>query len=157
MDVVVVMVAASAAVLPQTAAAAMLFAAGMACFGIVRRVCRRPRRRQRLRRCPLCASAAVGVVEHEVVDELRVRVLQRCGQCGVWRATVTALSVVRRYERALEADRIQILRSAEQLERARMQVETDALLAVIRDGVVGAEDLLALISADTSTRGDQSR
>ena len=153
MDVAVVMVAASAAALPHTAAAAMLFAAGTACFRIVWRVCRR----ERLRRCPLCASAAVGVVEHEVVDELRVRVLQRCGQCGVWRATVTALSVVQRYERALEADRTQILRSAEQLERARMLVETDALSAVIRDGVVGAEDLLALISADTSTRGDQSR
>src|SRR3954470_10113888 len=110
---VVAMIAASTPPEPQAAAAAMLLGA---CVGIVVRVCRRPRRRQPLRRCPLCAADAVATVEREVVGGLQVRVRQQCGQCGVWREVVTAFGVIRRYERTLEADRAQILHQAERSE-----------------------------------------
>jgi hypothetical protein len=91
------------------------------------------------------------------VDALQVRVLQQCGQCGVWREIVTALPVAERHERTLEADRNAILRSVERVAQRRELSETDAFAAVLRDRVVGAEDLLALIPADTSARRDHNR
>jgi hypothetical protein len=107
------LVVAIAASRPEAAAAAMLFAAGMACFRTARRACRRLRRRRSLRRCPLCAADAVRALECEVCAEL--------------------------------------------LEHGRLFVEADVFVAALRDEVVGADDLLALIAADTSARGDQSR
>jgi hypothetical protein len=128
-----------------------------ACFAVVRRVCRRLRRRSTLRRCPLCAAEAVGTIEYEAVDGLQVRVRQQSGQCGVWRQIVTALWVGWRHERMLEQDRSHIRRCAERLERRRVPSETDAFVAALRHVVVGADDLLALIPVDTSARGDQNR
>jgi hypothetical protein len=81
---------------------------------------RRPPRRSPLRRCPLCAAEAIGAFEYEIVDALQVRVRQQCGQCGVWRQVVTTVSVAGRHERVLEADRSQIRRCAERLERSRV-------------------------------------
>jgi hypothetical protein len=115
MEPVVAMIAAPA---PQVAAAAMLFAGGTACLGLLRHVCRRRLCREPLRHCPLCASSAVRVLECEVVTR-RVRVLQQCGQCGVWREIVTTASAVERHEHALESDRNQILRCVERSERDR--------------------------------------
>jgi hypothetical protein len=58
------------------------------------------------------------VLEYEIGDGY-VRVLQQCGQCGVWRDLVSPLSTVARYERRLQADRVEILRCAERLQRGR--------------------------------------
>jgi hypothetical protein len=145
--------AAGAAPQPVAAAAAMLFAAGRALVAFVKRVCRR----STLRRCPLCGSQAIGEFEYEMVDGLHARARQQCGQCGVWRQIVTAVWVVGRHERMLEADRSHIRRFAERLERSRVLSETNAFVAALRDDVVGAKDMLALLPADTSARGDQNR
>jgi hypothetical protein len=113
---------------PQGAAAAMLFAAGTAGFRLLRRACRRQRCGHPLRHCPLCASAAVGVLEYEIVGE-QVRVLQQCGQCGVWRENVAPPSAVARHERMLEADRTQILRCMGRLARGLSEAEPGSVRA----------------------------
>jgi hypothetical protein len=154
MELVAAMLAASAPLQPEAVAAAMLFAAG---FAFVRRLCRRPCRRQPLRRCPLCRAEAVGTLECEVMDALEVRVRQQCGQCGVWRQIVTPVRLATRHERTLQADRSEIRRRAERLERDRLLLEADAFVTTLRDEVIGAEDLLALIGADTSARRDENR
>ena len=121
----------------------MLYAAGAALFAIVKRGCRR----STLRRCPLCGSNACGEFGYELIDGLQVRAQQQCGQCGVWRQNVAAPRAVRRHERRLEADRRHIRRSAERLEHSRELSETHAFVVALRDDVVGAEDLLALLRA----------
>jgi hypothetical protein len=47
---------------------------------------------------------------------------------------------------------MRILRGAERLERSRTLVDTDAFAATLRDRVVGAEDLLALLAVERSAR-----
>jgi hypothetical protein len=82
---------------------------------IVRRLCVPPLCRQLLRHCPLCESTAVGAYESEIVDG-QPRVRQQCGQCGVWREISATVSEAARHERALEADRTEILRSVERVD-----------------------------------------
>jgi hypothetical protein len=134
---------------PETAASAALFALAAAGLTKLRRLCRR-RRRSPLRDCPLCGSEAVGTFEYDVIDGLRARVLQQCGACGVWRRTVSSLYAAARHERTLEADRKAIRNSAAQLACNGVESETNAFVAALHDDVVGADDLLALIRADTS-------
>jgi hypothetical protein len=117
---------------PEAAAAAALFAFGMAGFALVRRVCRRPGRGP-LRQCPVCAAEAVGALEYEFLDALRVRIVQQCGQCGVWRRSVTTLQLAQRQEGTLERDRNTIQRCAERLERNRVLSERHAYAAARRD------------------------
>jgi hypothetical protein len=92
-------------------------------LAILRRLCRQPRCRQQLRRCPLCESTAVGVYEYETVDG-QPRIRQQCGQCGVWREIVATVSEAARHERTLEADRTEILRSVERVHEWEPAVET---------------------------------
>jgi hypothetical protein len=112
MELVIALLAASAPPRPEVAAAAAMYAIATAGLAVVRRACRRPRRRAPLRRCPLCAAPAVSALEYEVMDALQARVRQQCGQCGVWRRSVTALSVAEQHERTLEADRDAMRRSS---------------------------------------------
>jgi transcription elongation factor Elf1 len=120
------MIAGNALPQPEASAAAMLFTTAVAGWRLVRRLCRRPRRRNALRRCPLCRADAVAGVAYETVDVVQVRVLLQCGQCGAWREILTVLAVVARYERMVEADRRLILHQAEELEHDRTLVETAA-------------------------------
>jgi ribosome-binding protein aMBF1 (putative translation factor) len=137
---------------PEAAATVALFALAAAGLAKLRRLCRRRRSRSPLRDCPLCGSEAVGTLEYEIIDAAQARVLQQCGACGVWRQTVTSVYLAARHERTLEADRNAIGRSAERLERSRVMSETNAFVATLQDDVVGAEDLLALMRADASSR-----
>jgi hypothetical protein len=90
------------------------------------------------------------------MDADQARVRQQCGQCGVWRRSVIALSVVEQHERTLDADRNAIRRCADRVERTRVQSETDAFAAALRGDVAGADDLLALIRVDAATRRDRN-
>src|SRR3954453_10364705 len=121
---------------PRAAAAALLLAVGVRCWRGVRRMCRRPRRRNPLRRCAMCRADAVAARAYETVDDLEVRVLLQCGQCGAWREVLTVLPVLARYERLLEGDRRQILRRAERLGRERAWAETRTFEPSLRDKVM---------------------
>ena len=140
------MPAKSHAFTPETAASAALFS--LAAAGLTK-LRRRRRRRSPLRGCPLCGSEAVGAFDYDVVDGLRAQVVQQCGACGVWRRTVSSLYHAVRHERRLNADRKAIRSSAERLATSRVETETSAFAAALT-GVVGADDLLALIRADAS-------
>ncbi len=92
-----------------------------------------------LRRCPVCAADAVATHEYELLPGLQAAVLQRCGQCGVWRQIVTDLYVAERHERTLEADRNAIRRHVERLESVRMVADRRGHLGAPRSGAVTGE------------------
>src|SRR4051794_41907130 len=61
--------------------------------------------RRSLPACPLCSAAALRRWGYEDLGSGRVRIAVQCGQCGVWRRTVTRDARLDRHERALRRDR----------------------------------------------------
>jgi hypothetical protein len=105
--------------------------------------------RRSLRRCPVCAAAAVRVLDCDSFRDLHAWVTVQCGQCGTWRRLLTSPRHARQHARAVRRDRAEIIAGIDRMVLERRRDDLHALTRALRAQVVGVEDFLAL------TRGQE--
>lgn len=90
--------------------------------------------------CLSCGDDKVSPVDRRAVDDERWELRLRCGQCGFRRAATVSSAEARRYERALNAQRLAIKRAVAQMEALRMFEVADCFGEALRLDLIGADD-----------------
>jgi hypothetical protein len=90
--------------------------------------------------CPACRSDAVAVVTLHEHGRDHWWLQLRCGECGAWRVTVLDEQGVERFQRDYEAHVTEIEKAAEQLDRARLELEADVFAQALARDLIDAAD-----------------
>lgn len=87
-------------------------------------------------RCPACGSDHMCVMDTEETDETHWWIRLRCGACEVWRDVVATDEEAADLDRDLTAQTTAIERALAALDRERMSVEVDLLIAALQRDLI---------------------
>jgi hypothetical protein len=106
----------------------------------LRRRRRQPPPGSGLQVCPVCRSGYVVPLWWEEVEDERLRLLLRCGDCETCRDIVVAGDVADRFEREYVRELDAMAERLERLDRARMAAEASAFCAALACDLIEADD-----------------
>lgn len=93
-----------------------------------------------LHRCPDCGRPFMCPLDWETVGQDHWFIESRCGECGAWRAEIVTNERAKRYDLVLSRQSGAIALSLARLERERMAVELDLLVAALDRDLIDAAD-----------------
>ena len=104
-----------------------------------------PRRRQTppgsgLQVCPVCRADYVVPVWWEEVENGRLRLLLRCGECDTHHDVEVAGDVADRFEKEYVSDLDAMAATLDRLDRARMAAEASAFCDALAHDLIEADD-----------------
>jgi hypothetical protein len=90
--------------------------------------------------CPDCRRPFMCPIEWDTVDEERWLIQSRCGECGTWRSDIVTNEEAKDYDVTLARQSAEIERRLARIDRERMEVELDMLVAALDRDLIDAAD-----------------